>query len=293
MNHREGEQEGRRGPVIGVVPRVIGVGAFAIAVLGAGWSGAGNPAPGTPAQPLIMERSYRVELRNVAAVEGEEGAEPSVELTCVARTALPEGAGTYVNRLLCTEGSKPRLAYFHRMDPEAKFPLEDILVDIADRSWIRIREELPKSARIGENESTVEWMKRLALDEFVRPDVRIDTDMLRFDSIPEKKGEELESFAARVRRDIEDRQPELAAFLEWSASWLGHEGSKQMAGARYVWWVLSRLAGFAPGDVPIEVEVTKLDEQLARGKLREPLDPDLETAFGKWASWPDPPRLDD
>jgi len=121
--------------------------------------------------------------------------------------------------------------------------------------------------------------------------MRIDTDMLRFDPIGED--EKLEPFAAKVHRDIDNRQPELAAFLEWAAAWLGAGNEGALPGASGLVHGLSQFAGFSPEGSRVEVKVTTLDSQVARGKIQKSLDPDLEERFGKWASWPDPPRLDE
>ncbi len=242
-------------------------------------------------QCLVTEQLYRVEIQRPAATNQENERQSPVELTCLVRSALPEGNSASVSRLLCEQDEKPRMAFFERLDPEAKFPLEKVLVDVDDGAWIRFRAVLPRSADIRDKESTEAWAARLSSGELGRPRMRIDTDMLRFDPIGED--EELEPFTAKVRRDIDDRQPELAAFLEWAAAWLGAGDKATLPEASTLLYDLSQFAGFSPEGSRVEVKVTKLDSQIARGKIQKSLDPDLEDRFGKWASWPDPPRLDE
>lgn len=264
-------------------------GVLALAVFATSASAGGG---GSLAQRcLVMETLYRVEIQRPAATDREAQRQSPVELICIRRAGLPEGTSASVSRLLCEQDKKPRMAYFARLDPEAKFPLEKVLVDVGDGAWIRLRGALPKSADIRDKESTKAWAARLSSGEFGRPRMGIDTDMLRFDPIGQD--EELEPFAAKVHRDIDDPQPELAAFLEWAAAWLGAGNESAFPGASAVVYNLSQFAGFGPGGSRVKVKVTTLDSQIARGKIRKSLDPDLEERFGKWACWPDPPRLDE
>lgn len=269
--------------------------ALLCAMLVAGSSAAVAPGLVSPSEVLIMEKLYRVEIP--AAGPGEKGlkgqgqtASPEV-LDCLTRSTLPEGTQPVTLRVLCEENKEPRFALFHRLDPKSKFAIEATLVDVADADWIRFRAGFPKSDSIREHESTLGWMTRLSSGENGRPRVRIDTDMLRFDPIGED--EDLVPYAEKLRKDIADRQPELAGFLEWLTGWIGAPHAARLSGMSELAFVLSQFGGFESAERTGSVKVTEVDSQVVRGKVKTCLDPDMEERFGKWASWPDPPRLND
>jgi hypothetical protein len=165
-----------------------------------------------------------------------------------------------------------------------------VLADLSNDAWIRFRGEIPKRALRRDGEAFDGWMARLVSDGFSAMRVRIDTDMLRFDPIGED--EDIEDFAGSVQRALGDRQPELESFLGWTMTWLARGDGAHLPVGPTLELLLQKFAGFPPSARSSVMGLDMLDAQVLRGSGWEPLLPDFEAEFGKWASWPDPPRLD-
>ncbi len=247
---------------------------------------------GVPIDPRVAPK--RLDEMYVVRLPGEDRPAAQCQYSAMLQAeSTPDGPT--VDRLLCEESGGQRFVVFGRHDGTATGDFETVLADPDSGSWIRFRVRQPKQNHRRDDEAIEAWRRRSLGNGPAGVTVRIDTDELTFDVLHEDDTDEVKSvFRGQVWRDINDRQPEIAALLGRAMAVIGSEGSGHLPFAL----VLGKLVGDyvmppsvlrkAKRSVRIEVvnqRVVSLDEA--------PLDEDFEFPFGKWASWPDPPRLDD
>ena len=204
--------------------------------------------------------------------------------------------GRRVSRLLCEERTGARFVVFERSDEAATGDFEIVLSDPDSDSWIHFafRQTQENHRRDGEPVDAWRLRRMRQAQDGDGATVRIETNELTFDVLPEHASEGAKkAFREQVWRDINERQPEVAALLQRALAVVVSQLSAHLPPGLLL---KSCLADYVmPGSVIRRIIRTVRIECRDQGIApldAGPLDEDFESAFGKWASWPDFPRLD-
>lgn len=231
------------------------------------------------AQAIEGPKPQRVDRLEVYS--GNRGEEV---LRCLYSSFLPpRGARIEVDRkrMLCVLGDGQRLAWYWRFEVGSTGATEHVVLDVERGSWLAMRTDIAiEPRRVGE--SWEAWKRRYLDADPALVTIRIETNTLKLDAHRETH---LEEARGRWWERITTDQPELAQFLRALVTAVG-KPSEGMAATLLIAPLIRVVYGGeqpTPSNLMVKVQETRPDAD--QGVT------DFERSFGRWASWPDPPRL--
>jgi hypothetical protein len=212
---------------------------------------------------------------------GNDGKEVA---TCLQSATLPpRGAELDVNqtRIVCTFADGARLAWHLEFEAGTTGDARELLVDVATGSWLELTDRTAIEPR-RRGESSAAWKARLLAADSSLTTIRVESDQFRLDAFRES---EAARFRAVVWRRLEADEPTLARFIQRLVATFGKDTEGIMA---RILASVTRVAYAGPAIEPSELTVRREGQHLVA------LDAEDETftkGFGRWASFPDYPRL--
>lgn len=229
--------------------------------------------------PLEGPKPYRRDRLEVYTdARGEE------VLKCLESALIPpRGARVEMDRkrLLCTLADGSRLAWYWSFAVGTTGATELLLVDVEQGKWLAVRTAIHIEPR-RPGESWGAWKQRYLEADPSLITVRLETDALKLEPQREK---DLEQARPRWWQTLSTEQPELAAFLTRLARTVGKPGQGTTATTLIA--PLKEAVLVMAEASPTNFKVTvREDKSLFEREVSE-----YERSFGRWASWPEPPRL--
>jgi len=222
----------------------------------------------------------RFENHIVATSKGENEVLAECLTTSTAGNSQGIRPTVYMSRVLCNSSSG---SFVTLVRLETDTDHHDLaIVDLGSGEWLKIS-LIPEFEPRGEDESRDDWYTRITEAQRTGYVVGVESSSRLFETVDK---EVVDSWRPSVWIGLEESDPDLAIRVRWILENLGN------AKRPYFRELITTLRTYVyDGPEPDALDIIEDITFLGTYPSDEPAMPDFEADFGKWASFPDWPRV--